>query len=380
MGLVLAAAGCGGSDGEAQTAGGDGALPSEVNMLVPFPEDGGTDTWARFFAQWLADYVAGNPSFSVENVPGEEAMLGTNQFVANGATDGSEFLVSSSTSYFQDLLGRPGAEYDFTEMRPLIINSSGGVVYGNAELGVETLDDLVSGDPADGGAVGDPGGIPEGGADEEPELKYGGISASGLDLIILLAFEVLRMDVEAVFDEELIEGRSDARQLLEQGELTIDFQTTAAYFDLVEPLTETGYVEPLFSIGQLDENGEVVQDPVVPDLPHVGEVYEDLYGEEPSGPAWEAYTAYLGASATYQKGLWAAEGTPDAVVADFTEVVEVLNNNDVFLSSGREDLGGYPVFAGAEIEEEVLASFEISEEAETFVLDLLEEKYDTTIG
>lgn len=328
-------------------------LPDEVTMIMPYPEGGGTDTWGRFFGPWLEETVEGNPSFIPENREGGEAITGTNQFVQDGVTDGSEVMVSSATQHYHQILGRPEVEYDFAAMRPLIVNPSGGMIYGSVDEGVESLEDL-----------------------EDADLSYGGIAATGLDLSTLLAFEVLELDVDVTLG---FEGRADAATALQRGEVSIDYQTTSAYLSQIEPLVEDGDVAELMSLGQLDENGEVVRDPVKPDLPHVGEVYEEMHGEEPSGPAWDAYMTFLATGASFQKVLWAPEGTPDAVVDFYTDAVNELNENEDFLAEGEEILGGYEVFAGADVQDQLLESFEISEEAETYVMELLEDEYDTTI-
>jgi tripartite-type tricarboxylate transporter receptor subunit TctC len=354
--LLLAATGCatpsqdgGGEVDEAEE------LPDEITMVIPYPEAGGSDTWGRFFVQHLGDALEGGPSVTPENREGGEAITGTNQFVRDDATDGSEVLVSSATQTIQQMLGRPEVEYDFTEMRPVIINASGGVIFGSVDEGVEDIEDLTNGDA---------------------DLSYGGISPAGLDLVSLLAFEVLDLDVDVSLG---FEGRADALAALQRGEVSLDYQTTSAYLAQVEPMVEDGDVVPLMSYGQLDDDGEVVRDPVVEDLPHVGEVYEEIHGEEPSGPDWDAYAAFLAAGATYQKGLWVPADTPDAVVDAYTDAVNTLREDEDFLTEGEEVLGGYEVLPGAENEAQIHGAFELDPGVEDWVLTFLEEEYDTSI-
>jgi tripartite-type tricarboxylate transporter receptor subunit TctC len=329
-------------------------MPSRVEMLIPYEVGGGTDTWARFLAPYLEKHVEGNPTFTPLNVEGGESITGSNQFVQQGGTDGSQVLVTSGTTYFQAMLGHPEVEFDFAKMRPLILNGTGGVIYASSSSGIESVEDLQN--------------------PPEP-LTYGGISASGLDLSMLQAFDLLGVDIDATFG---FEGRGPALLALQRGEVNIDYQTTAAYLTQVEPLVEEGKAVPLMSFGFL-EDGEIVRDPNVPELPTVEEVYERLNGKEPSGTAYEAYRAFLVPGYVYQKGLWANEGTPDSVVRAFTDAVGPISNDPKFKQNSEEVLGGYPMYSGTEVAEELQAAFQVEPEVREYTLDLLERQYDTTI-
>lgn len=338
-------------------AGGEGAeaeIPSNVRLAVPYAAGGGTDTWARFVAPYLEKHVEGGPSVLVENVPGGESITGSNQFVQSGGTNGESLLVTSGTTYFQALLGQPEVEFDFAKMRPLMLNGTGGVVYVSSATGIEDTQDLV---------------------DFTDPLVYGGISSTGLDLSLLQAMDVLDIDIDATFG---FEGRGPARLALERGEVNLDYQTTSAYQTQVQPMVDAGTAVPLFSFGVL-EDGEIVRDPSLPDLPTLEEVYEEINGEAPSGPAYEAYRAFLIPGFVYQKGIWANEGTPDAIVDAFREATAAIAEDEEFISSSEEVLGGYPLVSGEVAQEDLAAAFQISDEVRQYTLDLLETEYDTVI-
>ncbi|WP_030105043.1 Bug family tripartite tricarboxylate transporter substrate binding protein [Actinoalloteichus caeruleus] len=331
-------------------------LPSRVRVLIPYAEGGGTDVWGRFIGNHLGGHIETGTRFVPENVPGGESIIGSNRYARSAGNDGSEVLVSSGTTYFQYLLGRPEVEFDFGEMRPLVINGSGGVIYGSVEGGVTSVDDLFS---------------------PSTPLQYGGISITGLDLSAVLAFEVLGLDVTSTFG---FEGRGPARLAIERGELNVDYQTTSGFLTQVQPLIDEGRAVPLMSLGQLDDAGEVIRDPNVPDLPTVPEVYEEHYGEPPSGPGWDAYKTFLAAGFSYQKGLWVREDTPDSVVQPVFDAVRELQRDEAFLEQGREVLGGYPLYAGDEVEESVRAALRLDDSVREYVLDLLAENYGTVIA
>jgi tripartite-type tricarboxylate transporter receptor subunit TctC len=329
-------------------------LPTSVTMTVPFSAGGGTDTWARVIAPYLQGHLEGEPNVVVENVEGGGSITGANQFVREGATDGSNILVSSGSTYLPQLLNEAAVEYDFSQMLPLVLNGTGGVVYAAPSTGIESSADL---------------------AGFEGELKYGGISATGLDLVTLLAMDVLGVEMDATFG---FEGRGPARLAFERGEVNLDYQTTSAYNTQVQPTVAEGGAVPLFSFGVM-EDGEIVRDPALPDLPTVEEVYEELNGEAPSGEAYDAYRAALVAGYFYQKGIWAAKDTPQGIVDAYRAAAAEVAEDEEFLAQAEEVLGGYPLIPGEEAQDALLEAFQIDDDVRQYMLDLLAEKYDTVV-
>lgn len=353
--LVLAACSAPQQGGAQQTeAGEEASLPTSVTMVVPFSAGGGTDTWARVIAPYLQSHLEGEPNVVVENREGGGSVTGTNEFVRDGATDGSSILVSSGSTYLPQLLNQAEVEYDFARMIPIVLNGTGGVVYTSPSTGIESVEDLAS---------------------FEGDLHYGGISATGLDLVTLLAMDVLGVEMDATFG---FEGRGPARLAFERGEINLDYQTTSAYNTQVQPLIDGGQAVPLFSFGVM-EDGEIVRDPALPDLPTVEEVYEQLNGEAPSGAAYDAYRAALVAGYVYQKGIWAAADTPDALVEAFRTAADGVAQDEEFLAQAEEVLGGYPLIPGEEAQDALIEAFEIDDEVRQYMLDLLAEQYDTEV-
>ncbi|EST38737.1 hypothetical protein N566_05840 [Streptomycetaceae bacterium MP113-05] len=352
---ALGLAGCANPQG--LDSGEDGAsakMPDRTEMVIPYSEGGGTDTWARFMAPYLEKHIKGHPTFTPKNVPGGESITGSNQFVSSGGTNGDEILVTSGTTYFQALLGRSQVKFDFEKMRPLMLNGTGGVIYTSPSTGIGSGADL---------------------ADVKKKLTYGGISATGLDLTMLQAFDVLGVDLDATFG---FEGRGPARLAFERGEVNVGYQTTSAYLTQVKPLVDEGKAVPLMSFGML-KDGEIVRDPNVPDVPTVEEVYREIHGKAPSGRAYDAYRAFLIPGYVYQKGIWANEGTPDHVVEAYWDSVDKISGDSEFRTASEDVLGGYPLYSGKEAEAELKKAFAIKPATRSYTLDMLESQYDVTL-
>ncbi|WP_099156985.1 Bug family tripartite tricarboxylate transporter substrate binding protein [Virgibacillus ndiopensis] len=345
-----------GCSSESASGSSDGPFYEEksIELVVPFGTGGGTDTFARFVAPFLNESVEGNPSIQTVNVPGGGSINGANEFVFSREHNGQFALVTSASTHVPYFLGDPAVKYDLKEMKPVLGLPTGGVVYVNPETGIESPKDIQN---------------------PKQDLVYAGISATGLDLVTLLAFEVLEMDVEAVLGYD---GRGPSRVAFESGESNIDYQTSTAFLTNVQPLVEEGKANPLFAFGQLDENGEVIRDPAFPDLPSLKEFYVEAYGEEPSGEAWEAYKAFLGSSFTVQKVIWLHSDAPKEAVTALTDGAEKIIDSSEFMEKGEEVLGGYTPYVGDQLNKVVSNMLDTDEEVLNWVKDYLEKEYEIT--
>ncbi|HSK32963.1 MAG TPA: hypothetical protein VK903_05725, partial [Propionicimonas sp.] len=228
-------------------------------------------------------------------------------------------------------------------------------IYARTDAGVQGVEDLV---------------------DRDTPLEFGGITATGLDLTTLIAFDLLDADVTATFG---FEGRGPVNLALQRGEIDLDYQTTTSYESAVEGLVEDGDAVVLASFGQLNEDGEVVRDPNFPDVPTVVEAYEKLHGQAPSGPELEAYKTVLGLTYTYQKGLWVPKDTPPEALALLRESAQKMANDTAFLEEAEEILGGYPLESGDDVAAQVQEAYTVSDDTVTYIRDLLQRSYDITV-
>ena len=321
-----------------------------IEVIIPFPVAGGSDIWIRTIAPYLEKNIAGTPKFSFRNVGGGRGIPGMMEFVAKAKSDGLMVLVSSATNYFPVLLGDKAAKYDFGQWKPLLVNPVGGVMYGSPAAGIKQVEDL--------------GNI--------KNLIYGGISAIGLDLIPLITFELLDLDARGVLG---FKGRGDARIAFERGETNIDYQTTPAYNATVVPLIKEGKAIPLMSFGQLDDKGNIIRDPAVPDLPTVPEVYEKLKGKKPTGKFWDTYKIFMPSAFAVQKILWIKGDAPGAAPQAFYAAADRLEKDKEFHAKTEKILGGYPLLRGDRLEKTIQQAFQVDPETQRFVKEWVGKKY-----
>lgn len=95
-------------------------------------------------------------------------------------------------------------------------------------------------------------------------VHFGSIGAASLDIVPLLALEMLGLDVAVLLG---LNSRNAARAGLVGGEFDVDYQTSPGYLAQVRPLAEVGQVVPLMSLGAMDRHGRLARDPAFPALP-----------------------------------------------------------------------------------------------------------------
>lgn len=327
-----------------------------IEWWMPFSEGGGSDVWARFYAPYLSKHLPGNPNVIVRNVPGGGSITGTNEFVARARPDGLALIGTSGSTQFPYLLGDRRVRYEYADLEPVIVSPTGGVVYIPASFEVADASEL--------GKIAD------------RELVYASQGATSLDLVPLLAFEVLGLNVRHVFG---MTGRGDGRLAFERGEATIDYQTSSAYLTNVAPMVESGNVIPLFSWGVLDAEGNVQRDPTFPDIPHFVEAYEMMHGEAPSGVAFDAYKSFFGSGFAAQKPAMLPEGTPPEIVEVYRQAfIDAVNDPELQAAKG-EILGDYEQAVGDDVAGLYTVATSIDPEARDWVREYLTQNFQVML-
>ena len=169
-----------------------------VDFVIPFSESGGSARWANFYAPLLSEALPGNPTVVVRYRPGAGSTEGANWFQEQDTNDGTLLFGTSGSTQFPYLLNDPRVRYEYSDWQPVLASGTGGVVYLPPDLGARfdgDFDDLT-----------------------EEFFLYGSQGATTLDLVPLLSFQMLGLQVDPVFG---IEGRGDGRLMFERGEANI---------------------------------------------------------------------------------------------------------------------------------------------------------------
>lgn len=323
-----------------------------IEWVIPFSETGGSAKWANFFAPLLSEALPGNPTVVVKFMPGAGSTKGANWFQNQKYKDGTLLFGSSGSTQFPYLLGDPRVRYEYKDWNPVMATGTGGVAYLNAEDGATF----------DGSANNLKG----------TDFIYGSQGATRLDLVPLLAWDMLGMKVEPVFG---IKGRGDGRLMFERGEANIDYQTTSGYLGGSTDLVADGKAVPMMTWGALNENGDIVRDPTFPDIATFKEVCEATEGCQTSGEAWDAWKAFFTAGFAAQKIAFLPAGAPQDVIDTYKQAFESVRARADFAKISSKRVGKYPMFVGEGAKKALDTATTVPASAKAYVVRWLNDSY-----
>ena len=335
----------------AQAAAGIGTT---IDWVVPFQEGGGTDIWARFMSGWLSRMLPGQVHVRLRNVSGGNSTRAANFFAAEARSDRRMLLGTTGSTQFAALLGDRRVQYDYDDWQIVAASPSGGVVYVPASLGITSMEALL---------------------ERRGPVDFGSIGAASLDIVPLLAFEMLGLDVAVLLG---LNSRNAAFAGVVEGELEIDYQTTASYLAQARPLEEAGRLIPLMSLGALDGQGRMGRDPAFPDLPAFAEVYQRIHGRAPAGPAWQVWQALFRAGFAAQKMVFLPRSVPETRAAVFRDAFARMVADPVFRAEAAQVLGPYPLLTGAGAQAALTAAMTLPPETRDWTLDWLNHRFRVT--
>jgi tripartite-type tricarboxylate transporter receptor subunit TctC len=83
-----------------------------VRIIVGASAGGGYDTYSRTIARHIGKHIPGNPTFTVENMPGAGFLISANHMFNIAKPDGLTIGHFIGGLFLQQLLGKPGIEFD----------------------------------------------------------------------------------------------------------------------------------------------------------------------------------------------------------------------------------------------------------------------------
>ena len=358
-----------------------------IEWIIPFKEGGGGDTWARFNAPFFQKYIPGNPAIVVNNIPGGGSIKGANLFADRVKPDGLMILGTSGTTQMPYLLGDPRVRYDYQKYKPIMAYPTGGVAYVSPSIISEELRNLKVTTVEE--QIDKSVRIIQELLDNKVALKYGSQGPTSLDLVTMFSFDLLGLDVQAVFG---FRGRGAGRLAFERGEVKIDYQTSSAYLKNSIPLVESGEAIPLFSFGALDNEGNLIRDEsfanspvgvfdgqvVKVNVPHFGEVYQRL-GHSLEGIEWDTWFAFMSAGFGGMKLLLTPKETPNEIINEFHRGISQMKEDPEYKKNKFRALGEYKQVIGAPADKIFDLATNVGEAEKKHMKNWLRDKYDLNL-
>lgn len=326
-----------------------------VEVVLPYSPGGAADAYGRLIARYLQPHLPGNPTVIVRNEPGAGAIAGTNNFDANARPDGTMLLVTSTSTQMNYLLQDSRVNYDLTQMTPVVVNPLGMMVYLREDFDVDSAQELS--------------------LLLDTPIRSGAHTPTSADLVQLIEFHILGLDVEPVFGLQ----RGDAKQAFERGEIQISYDNPLAYSTYVEPMVESGLAQPIYTMGYVDAQGDHVADPAFPELPTFPQTVEMVTGQAPSGPAYDAWETMFFSRVMASKSVQLPKGTPPEIIEAYRLAAEAMTQDPAYIEAIQSLSGGYPTLFGQEAADRWQQSLQFDSESREWLRNWLVETYDVSL-
>ena len=169
-----------------------------VRIIVGASAGGGYDTYSRTIARHMGKHIPGNPVFVVDNMPGAGFLISANYMYRVAKADGLTVGHFIGGLFLQQLLGKPGIEFDARKFEYIGVPAQDNYVLGvNKSTGITGMDQWLS---------------------SKSVVKLGGVGAgSATDDIpkVLAATIALPMQLVSGY-----KGTADVRLAFDGGEVT----------------------------------------------------------------------------------------------------------------------------------------------------------------
>jgi len=198
-----------------------------IRLIVGFTAGGGYDAYTRTIGRHMGKHIPGNPVMIVENMPGAGSMISANYVYKAAKADGLTIGHFIGGLFLQQLLGKPGIEFDAAKFQYVGVPGQDNFVIGIAKSsGITDVESWLASKQ-----VIKFGGVASGsGSDDIPNVLK---ATLGLPIQLVSGYKGTA-DVRLAFNSGEVAGLSNSwestkstwRKELETGELKLVLQAT----------------------------------------------------------------------------------------------------------------------------------------------------------
>ena len=327
----------------------DGFYEGEtITLIMGLDASAGGTTVGRLFAKHLELNLEGNPTVIVQNMPGASMMSAHIYVLLKAPKDGTTVYYGPRSS-LGELLEFPGHSFKYSQF----------TILGGAQLA--PLVTYVRKDMLEGG-IQTPSDVlrAEG-------LVFGGISAEhGRMIASTMGLDLIGVNYHFVGGYP---GSGRIRAAVLSGEVNMATDAAHAYLNEAVPLLDQQDLNaPLFSLPQLTADGQLVKSALVPDIPTVNELYEEINGEPPSGANWDAIRTMIEIDQTMQHVFLGPPRMNAEAVETFRAVIEPMMESTAFKEEATRILSYAPEAVEHERAANILgATAEVTPEVQAYI-------------
>jgi tripartite-type tricarboxylate transporter receptor subunit TctC len=225
-----------------------------IRIIVGASAGGGYDTYSRTIARHMGKHVPGNPVFVVDNMPGAGFLIAANHVYKVAKPDGLTIGHFIGGLFLQQLLDKPGVEFDAVKFGFIGVPAQDNYVLGvSKKTGITSMDQWMSSK-----TIVKLGGVGPGSATDDIPKVY--MATIGLPAQLVSGFKGTA-DVRLAYNSGEVQGVSNAWESfkatwpneLQSGDLTIVLNTTA------KPLPDLPNVPLGINYAKTDEAKKLIQ-------------------------------------------------------------------------------------------------------------------------
>src|SRR5262245_33143411 len=116
-----------------------------VRIIVGASAGGGYDTYSRTIARHIGKHIPGNPTFVVDNMPGAGFLISANYMYKIAKPDGLTIGHFIGGLFLQQLLGKPGVEFDARKSEYIGVPAQDNYMLGvNKSTGITNIEQSLT--------------------------------------------------------------------------------------------------------------------------------------------------------------------------------------------------------------------------------------------
>ncbi|MEQ8195047.1 MAG: hypothetical protein RIB59_11220 [Rhodospirillales bacterium] len=327
----------------------------KVTLIIPFKEGGGSTVYVRFLEPLMQKHLPGNPTMIVRNIGGGGSVKGLNYFVRKAKPDGTMVSNTGASTLIKYTLGHKAVKYNLKKLIPVLSSPLGVIVYADKKTGLSSE------------------GIQK---IKGMNLTFGGRSPTAGGMALILSYELLGAKMKYIFG--LSSGKR--RQAFQRSESNINFDSMPSYTKRVLPMIKEGKAVPLYTLGYLSDDGKIVRDPMLPDMPTFFEVYEKVHGKPLTGVRARVMKSLIVGRVMAAKMMLLPEKTPKNIIAMYDAAMKKVVTDPTFTGAkGLKVMGPYPQSLGKNARTVLKEASDMDDEATKWLKDWLKKKFDVTI-
>jgi hypothetical protein len=309
--LILAAAlgAAGPAQAQAQAQSGDFYAGKTLRIIIGLEAGGTVDTLARAFSVYLRKHIPGNPGIIVQNMPGAGGWGATNFLHERAAPDGLTILYGPWDPLAQ-ALGDQGLRARYQDFDYLGGTGDIRVNYARTDVapgGLKAPRDIVRAD----------------------NLILGALNKSDISgLLPHLVLDVLRVRHKMVVGYR---GGNDVFLAMQRGEVQFHSTSISTFRSRNDDFIKSGQGIGIAYLVPVDPAGRYSKSPYVGEMPAFPDLYRDIFGRMPSGPAWDALNWLTNQAGEMTFVGFAPHGTPAAAAAALRQGFADASNDPDFV-------------------------------------------------